>query len=85
MNSKSIRIEHNSQADFVEITSALVSTLSAICKKLAGLLIRTELEKAQESYRAKQQHQMRQQITQDALQGLSIEEKMRHGMYRFMN
>jgi hypothetical protein len=85
MNFENIRIEQDNQVDFEQVASQSVSIITAIRKQLSTFLFRSELQQAQASYRMKQQRQQREAALQNALPGLSLEEKLRHGLYRYMD
>lgn len=85
MNTKSIRIEHDNQPDLEQLASGSVSIIATIRKQLSALLFRSELQKAQAGYRLKQQRQQRNQAATNSFTGLSIDEKLRHGLYRYMD
>jgi hypothetical protein len=85
MNSKSIRIEQENQATFEQLASGPSSFIVAIRRQLSAILFRSELQKAQAIYRSKRQRLQQDRPTPNALTGLSLEEKLRHGMYRHMD
>ena len=85
MNFENIRIEQDNQVDFEQVASQSVSIITAIRKQLSTFLFRSELQEAQASYRMKQQRQQREGGLHNALPGLSLEEKLRHGLYRYMD
>ena len=85
MNSKAIHIEQYANTDIDQLVSRPASVITAICEKVSGFLVRSEQHRAQAEYRAKQQRQARIEAHQDAFLGLSLEEKLRHGMYRWMD
>jgi len=82
MNSKSIHIDQNIHSNFDATALQSASIVRKIYKGLSGLLFRSELEKSQARYQAKQQ---RQDPQHGSLKDLSMEDKLRHGMYRWMD
>jgi len=82
MNSKSIQIDQNIHSNFDATTLQSASIIHKFCKALSGLLFRSELGKAQARYQAKQQ---RQDLQHDSFNDFSMEDKLRHGMYRWMD
>ena len=54
-------------------------------KRLDGLLTRTQIESAQARFKSKQKHQAQTESRQDMVRGLPLEEKLRLGMYHFMD
>jgi hypothetical protein len=82
MNSKSIHIDQNIHSNFDAAALQSASIIRKIYKGLSGLLFRSELEKAQARYQAKQQRQGPQH---DILKDFSTEDKLFHCMYRWMD
>ncbi len=82
MNSKSIHIDQNIHSNLDAATLQSASIIRKIYKGLSGLLFRSELEKAQARYQTKQQRQSPQQHT---FNNFSMEDKLSHGMYRWMD
>ena len=62
-----------------------VSMLSKFASKISSYIFRSELERSQAKYRAKQQHNDRKQVQRDIVNTLPIEDKLRLGMYRWMD
>jgi len=82
MNGKSIQIDQNANSHFNAIALQPASTIGKIYRTLSGLLFRSELEKAQARYQARHQ---RKGLQHNPLKDLPLEEKLRFGMYRWMD
>ena len=86
MNSKAIHIDHNSNAQHcAEMTTGPLSVITPIGKKVASFFVRSELARAQGEYHRKQQRLSVHRSRQDILGSLPVEDKLRLGMYRWMN
>ena len=83
MNTKSIHIDHSTQANYTDLATHSVSIIATVCKKVSAFFIRSELEKAQANYQVKQQRQSPQQ--QDVLNSMPVETKLGLGLYRLMD
>ena len=82
MSSKSIHINDNLNTHFTAEGLQPASVFARVYQGLRGLVVRSELEKARAAYRTRQQRQApRHQLLDD----LPIEDKMRNGMYRWMD
>lgn len=58
---------------------------TSMIKRLDGLLTRTQIESAQARFKLKHKHQAQSESRQDMVRGLPLEEKLRLGMYHFMD
>jgi hypothetical protein len=85
MTSKTIRIDHVTQANCADLTVQPVSAITALYRKISTLFVRSELAKAQAGYRTKQQRQTTHRIPQDMINSLAVEDKLRLGMYRWID
>ena len=85
MTSKTIRIDHGNQANCVDLTVQPVSFISALYRRISALFVRSELAKAQAGYRTKQQRQTTHRMPQDMINSLAVEDKLRLGMYRWID
>jgi hypothetical protein len=59
--------------------------LTAIVKKAAALFARSEIKQSQAWYRMKRERAVQHELHQDIVGTLPVEEKLRLGMYRFMD
>ena len=82
MNTKSI---HSIHANYADLTVQPVSAITALYRKVSALFVRSELAKAQAGYRTKQQRQTTHRNPQNMVNSLPIEEKLRLGMYRWID
>ena len=85
MTSKTIQIDHGTQAKYAELTVQPASFITAVYRKVSALFVRSELEKAQAGYRTKQQRQTSHRNSQDMINSLAVEDKLRLGMYRWID
>jgi hypothetical protein len=83
MNSKSLQYSNIANPKLEKIAATQTSFITAVIEKLASFLTRSEIDKAQARYKAKLNAQAGSQ--QDMVRGLPVEEKLRLGMYRFMD
>jgi hypothetical protein len=83
MNTESINIDHGTHSSHAGLATQPVSFITAICKKVTALFIRSELEKAQAGYRQQQRRQSANH--QDIVSSMPLETKLSLGMYRWMD
>ena len=85
MNSKSLQYS-NPLNSAIEITVQRKKDLfGAIVRMVPAWSARSELKKAQAHYRIKRERMARIESQQDIVNSLSVEEKHRLGMYRFLD
>ena len=82
MNTESINIDHGTHSSHSGLATQPVSFITAICKKVTVLFIRSELEKAQAGYRQQQRESANHQ---DIVGSMPLETKLSLGMYRWMD
>jgi hypothetical protein len=85
MTSKTIHIDHSTQANYADLTVQPISAITELYRKVSALFVRSELAKAQAGYRTKQQRQTTHRNPQNMVNSLPIEEKLRLGMYRWID
>ena len=85
MNTKSIHIDHSTHANYADLTTQPASIIAALCNKVPALFVRSGLAKAQAIYQGKQQRRSTHRNPQNMVNGLPVEEKLRLGMYHWMN
>jgi hypothetical protein len=85
MNSNSLQHSNAGNTKLETFVSQQVSFLTTIIRKAFSFFIRSEIEKSQARYKMKRQQQARAQLHQDIVNTLPVEEKLRLGMYHFMN
>jgi hypothetical protein len=85
MNSNSLQHSNAGNTKLETFVSQQVSFLTTIIRKASSFFIRSEIEKSQARYKMKRQQQARAQLHQDIVNTLPVEEKLRLGMYHFMN
>ena len=85
MNSKSLQYHTVEISNFETVISRQVAKVSTLLKKVRGFIVRSRIEQAQANYQMKRKLQEQQKNYQDTLKGLPLEEKLRLGMYQFMD
>jgi hypothetical protein len=85
MNTKSIHIDHSTHANYADLATQPVSIIAALYNKVSAFFVRSELEKAQAAYQVKQQRRSTHHNPQTIINSLPIEEKLRLGMYPWMD
>lgn len=83
MNSNSLQISDISTSSLDSAATTPISFIASAISKISSYLVRSEAEKAQASYRMKRETQSAAHT--DMVRGLPVEEKLRLGMYRFMD
>lgn len=84
MNSKSLQNNDIENSRLEQLTTAQTSFITGIISKVFDSLTRSEIEKAQASYRMKRKHETQAEL-QDIVHSLPIEEKLGLGMHHFMD
>ena len=84
MNSKSLQNNDIENSRLEQLTTALTSFITGTISKVFDSLTRSEIERAQASYRMKRKHETQAEL-QDIVHSLPVEEKLRLGMYHFMD
>jgi hypothetical protein len=84
MNSKSLQYNNIANSKLEKLATAQTSFITGIIRKVFDSLTRSEIEKAQASYKMKRKHETQAELHQDIVGTLPIEEKLRLGMYHFM-
>jgi hypothetical protein len=85
MNTKSIHIDHSTHANYADLATQPVSIIAALCNRISTFFVRSELEKAQAAYQVKQQRRSTHRNPQNMIDSLPVEEKLRLGMYHWMD
>ena len=83
MNSKSLQYSNIANSKLENLATTQTSFIIGVIAKISSFLTRSEIEKLQARYRAK--HDALTESHQDVVRGLPVEEKLRLGMYRFMD
>ncbi len=83
MNSKSLQYSSIANPKLEKLTATQTSFINGVIEKVSTFLTRSEIVKAQARYKAKLDTQVGSK--QDMVRGLPVEEKLRLGMYRFMD
>ncbi len=84
MHSKSLQYANIASSKFEKLATAQTSFVTTLIRKVSAALTRSEIERAQASYKMKRAHQTQSELNQDIVGTLPVEEKLRLGMYRFM-
>jgi hypothetical protein len=84
MNSKSLQYNNIANSKLEKLATAQTSLITGAIRKLFDFLTRSEIEQAQASYKMKRKHETQAELHQDIVGTLPIEEKLRLGMYHFM-
>jgi hypothetical protein len=85
MNSESLQYSIVGNSKLETFISQQVSFLTTIIRQASSFINRSEIEKSQARYKMKRQQRAQAQLHQDIVNTLSVEEKLRLGMYHFMN
>ena len=85
MNSKTLLFSNAGNTRLATLASQQVSFLTAIIRTVSRFIIRSEIEKSQAIYKMKRQQEAKPQLHQDIVNTLPVEEKLRLGMYHFMD
>jgi len=84
MNSKSLQYANIANSKLEKLATAQTSFVTTIIRKVSDFLTRSEIEQAQAGYKMKRKHETQAELRQDIVGALPIEEKLRLGMYHFM-
>ena len=84
MNSKSLQYANGVNSKFEKFTTAQTSFVTALIRKVSAALTRSEIERAQASYKIKRDHQTQSELYQDIVSTLPVEEKLGLGMYHII-
>ena len=84
MHSKSLQYANIASSLFEKLATAQTSFISAFIRKVSDALTRSEIERAQASYKMKRACETQSELYQDIVDTLPVEEKLRLGMYHFM-
>ena len=84
MNSKSFQYNNIANSRLEKLTTAQLSFITGIFRKIFDFLTRSESDQAQASYKMKRIHETQSELHQDIVGTLPVEEKLRLGMYHFM-
>jgi hypothetical protein len=85
MNSKTLRHRNAGNTKLEAFASQQISFFTTISRKVSAFIMRSETEKSRARYKMKRQQQAQAQLHQDIVNTLPVEEKLRLGMYHFMN
>jgi hypothetical protein len=84
MHSKSLQYTNIANSKFEMLATAQPSFVAVLIRKISDALTRSEIERAQASYEMKRTHKTQAELHQDIVGTLPVEEKLRLGMYHFM-
>ncbi|MGI9293818.1 MAG: hypothetical protein ACR2PS_07520 [Pseudomonadales bacterium] len=84
MNSKSLQYANSANSTLEKFATAQTNFVTAIIRKVSDYLARSEIEQAQAYYKMKRNHGTQTEQPQDIVSALPIEEKLRLGMYHYM-
>jgi hypothetical protein len=84
MHSKSLQYTNIANSKFGKLATTQTSFVTALIRKASDALTRSEIERAQASYKMKRAHETQAELHQDIVGTLPVEEKLRLGMYHFM-
>lgn len=86
MNSKSLQYNTAEISNFETVIFRQISNVSTMFKKVRGFIVRFRIKQAQaDYYQMKRKLEAQKQNHQGTLKGLPLEEKLRLGMYHFMD
>ena len=85
MNSKNLQYDTAEISNLETVISRQVSNVSTILNKVKGFIVRSRTEQAQAYYQMKRKLEAQKQNHQGTLKGLPLEEKIRLGLYHFMD
>ncbi len=84
MHSKSLQYANIASSKFEKLATAQTAFVAAIIRKVSDALSRSEIERAQASYKMKRTCETRAELNRDIVGTLPVEEKLRLGMYHVM-
>ncbi len=85
MNSESLQYDNSVNSGIEMPVLQQPGFFTAIVKRAVALFARSEIEQSQAWYRKKRERAVRHEIHQNIVGTLPVEEKLRLGMYRFMD
>jgi hypothetical protein len=85
MNSKSLQYRNDIDSSLEIATSPQRGVVEAIVNEVAALLTPGHSQQSQAGYRARRARAVQADINQDIVRSLPIAEKLRLGMYHFMD
>ena len=85
MYSNGSHYQNHCEASVKNLTLPQKGFFAAIIDKLTALSARIGIERSRARYRARRAHQGRAGHGQDIVRSLPLEEKLRLGLYRFMD
>jgi len=65
------------------VTSGLTSFVTSIIENIKSFTVRMQQEQAEAKHRLNRKHQMQKQIYQDTISQMTVEQKLKMGIYRF--
>jgi len=83
MNSKSLQYNHIADSMLEKLAKVQIF-ITGVIRKLPDYLTRSKVEQAQASYKMQRKHETQAGLHQDIVGMLPIEEKLRLGMYHFI-
>ena len=84
MLSESLQCANIVNSDIDKFDTTQTSFFTTLIRKVTDALTRSEIERAQASYRKKRVCETQSELYQDIVGTLPVEEKLGLGMYRFM-
>ena len=84
MYKKSLQYANIANSKFEMLATAQPSFVAVLIRKVSDALTRSEIERAQASYKMKRTHETQAELHQDIVGTLPVDEKLRLGMYHFM-
>jgi hypothetical protein len=85
MNRKSLQYNTAEISNFETVISRQISNISTMFKKVKEFIVRFRIEQVPADYQMKRKLEAQKQNHQGTLKGLPLEEKLRLGMYHFMD
>lgn len=85
MNSDSLQYDNSINSGIELPVLQQPGFFTAIVKKAAAMFARGEIEQSQAWYRMKRERAVQHKLHQNIVDTLPVEEKLRFGMYRFMD
>ncbi len=66
-----------------QVASVLTSFVTAIIDNIKSLTVRMQQEQAEAKHQLNRKHQIQKQIYQDTIGQMTVEQKLKMGIYRF--
>jgi hypothetical protein len=85
MNNNSLLYSNTENSKLETLASHQVSFLVAAIRKVSGIFIRSDLGVSQARNKMKRRHAVKAELHQDIVSTLPLEEKLKLGMYHFMD